>query len=140
MKTSISIISLTLLSLIILSCRPQKIDPRLAEAHEYHQQAGQIRENLNQQLADMEGDNLTLITVQEFKRALEDWDEAWVEVPGFEHDHDHDHEEEGNNHHHHHIAAPNLSTDEHLELQKHLLKEIKQLKNSFNVRRKVLAK
>lgn len=140
MKTSISIISLTLLGLITLCCQPQKIDSRLAEAHEYHQQAGQIREKLNQQIADMKGDSLAINTVQEFKRALEEWDEAWVEVPGFEHDHDHDHEEEGHDHHHHHIAAPNLSTDEHLELQKHLLKEIKQLENSFNARRKALTK
>jgi ABC-type nickel/cobalt efflux system permease component RcnA len=132
MKVLNSIISISLFGIILFGCQPQKNDPRLIEAHDYHQQAGKIRESLGQQLSNAEADSLLHSTLEEFKLALKEWDEAFVEVPGFEHDHDHDHDEEGHDHHHHHAAAPNLSAQEHLDLQKHLLDEIKELEKSFN--------
>ncbi|WP_158856650.1 hypothetical protein [Lunatibacter salilacus] len=131
MKAIISIIPMSLLSILLLSCQPQKTDSRLNEAHEYHQQAGHVRENLGQQLSNTERDSLLHDSLQEFKQALKEWDDAWVEVPGFEHDHKHGEEEHD---HHHHNTAPNLSPKEHLELQKHLLEEIQKLEKSFNNR------
>lgn len=135
MKAYFNIIPMSLFGLILLSCQPQKSDPMLMEAQEYHEQAGQIRANLGQQLSDAEAkkDSLILTILPEYKQALDEWDEAWVEVPGFEHDHDHDHGEEGHEHHHHN-TPPNLTPKEHLELQKHLLEEIMQMEKSFNDR------
>jgi len=133
MKVSIFIITMPLFGIILFGCQSQKDDPSLIEAHDYHQQAGQIREKIGQQLSNTEVDSSMHATLEDFKQALKEWDEARVEVPGFEHDHDHDHGEEGHGHHHH--AAPNLSPKEHLELQQHLLDEIKGLEKSFNDQR-----
>lgn len=132
MKAYFNIIPLSLFGIILISCQPQKSDPTLIEAQEYHQQAGKIRANLGQKLSNVEteGDSIMQPILQEYKLALEEWDEAWVEVPGF--DHDHDHGEEGHDHHHH--TPPNLTPKEHLELQKHLLEEIIGLEKSFTDR------
>lgn len=133
MKAYFNIIPLSLFGIILISCQPQKSDPTLIEAQEYHQQAGKIRANLDLKLSNAETqvDNIKQPILKEYKRALAEWDEAWIEVPGFEHDHDHDHGEEGHEHHHHN-DAPNLTPKEHLELQKHLLEEIMELEKSFN--------
>lgn len=127
MNACISIISMSVLSLMLLSCQPQKANPLLIEAYDYHQQAGQIRKNLAQQLADAKVDSSKLAKLEELKQLLKEWDDSWVEVPGFEHDHEHEKVE----HEHHHNPAPNLSPKEHLELQKHLLEKIKSLDKSF---------
>lgn len=128
MSIANALISLT--ALLLLGCQPQKKDSLLGRAFEYHQQAKNTRENLDQQLRKLEStvDISVFSALEEFKNALHAWDEAWVEVPGF----DHDHEEDDHEHnHHHHNQEPNLSPREHIELQKHLLEEIKGLEKSL---------
>ena len=120
-----------LVAAFLEGCQSQKSNSILLEAHEYHQEAIVIREKLGQRLiqAESKEDYLTVSRMEEIKNALQEWDEALVEVPGFEHEHGH--EEEGHDHRHHHNPVPNLSSQEHLELQKHFLESIKMLEKSF---------
>lgn len=130
MKAYITIISMSLYGIILLSCQSKKYDLLLIEAQGFHQQAGHIRENLSKRISDAEVESLMRPILQEYKQAIKEWDEAWVEVPGYEHDHG----EEGHDHHHH--TVPKLTAKEHLELQKHLLEEIMELEKSFIYRLK----
>jgi hypothetical protein len=63
------------------------------------------------------------LELEALKERLHEWDQNFVEVPGFEHEH-HQHE---HGHHHHHNPAPNLTPSQHLNLQKGLLEEIKEI-------------
>jgi hypothetical protein len=132
MKRLLSLIQLHLIASLLLFCQPKKTDPLLIQAQEYHQKAESIRGSIREQLNQLERDiDSTMVSsLEKFKLALSEWDEMWVEVPGFEHAHDHD--EEGHSHdHHHHHQVPHLTSKEHLELQKHLLDEINILEKSL---------
>lgn len=118
-------------TLCLQGCQGQKKDPLLEQAYQHHQEAARIREEINHQLEQIKvgADSALLSTISPIKAALHEWDEAWVEVPGFEHEHHHDHDHD--HEHHHPNTAPNLSAQEHLDLQKHLLEELKLLENTL---------
>ena len=59
-------------------------------------------------------------------RSLKAWDEQLVEVPGFEEEHDH------SGHDHHHDEQPELTPEQHLEVQQYLLQEIRAIEKSIN--------
>jgi hypothetical protein len=123
--------SIILTTLCLLGCQGKKKDPLLEEAYQQHQEAALIRKEITRQVKQIEvgADSAMLSTINPIKAALQEWDEAWVEVPGFEHEHHHDHDHDHD--HHHPNTAPNLSAQEHLDLQKHLLEELKLLENTL---------
>ncbi len=110
----------------------------LRQAFEFHQEAVKVRQTAKEKMAQLQAiqDSLFLAThgedLQTISRSLNAWDEQLVEVPGFEeeHDHsDHDHSDhdhsDHDHHHHHHDEAPELTPEQHLGVQQHLLNEIK---------------
>ncbi|WP_422080141.1 hypothetical protein [Ulvibacterium sp.] len=105
----------------------------LQQAFELHQEAIEIRQMTQDQVAHLKANTDSLFVkmytkdLQSISRSLEAWDEQLVEVPGFEEEHDHSgHDHSGHDHdHHHHDAHPELTPKQHLEVQQHLLEEIK---------------
>ena len=117
---------MTLLVVLISSCSGNsENDSKLKEAHEIHEASMDVRAQVMAALeirksgAESADDSLR---VKNLEMALKEWDDQVYEIPGFEHDHDHDHD-----HHHHHRKAPDLTPEQHLEMQKELMAEIKAL-------------
>ncbi|MFC4873533.1 hypothetical protein [Negadavirga shengliensis] len=111
--------------LAINGCYPHKNRPELEEAFQYHQESLKTRKSISEMLRDHESKTNSPLPAhfQSLKDELEEWDENFVEVPGYGHVHDHDHD-----HDHHHLPAPDLTDAEHRDLQKHLLEEIRSLR------------
>ncbi|MCC5935833.1 MAG: hypothetical protein JJU34_01000 [Lunatimonas sp.] len=108
---------------LCLSCGNPAHEKMLQEAFSFHEKSLTIRENLEKIL--QQGVTLTDEQQSELRDFLEDWDQSFVEVPGFEHTHDHDHDHEGHDHSHHHAhKAPELTPEQHLQLQKHLYEQL----------------
>ena len=114
-----------------------KTNKDLQQAFEFHLEALEVRQTIKGQMAQLMAntDSLFVAThkgaLDSLNGALESWDEQLVEVPGFEEEHDHshhdhsDHDHSDHDHHHHDHAQQELTPKQHLEVQQHLLEEIK---------------
>lgn len=127
-------ISTTLLLLVmIMACsHDKKPGKNLQQAFKIHQDAVKIRNQVAGHLDKLNAneDSLFVTAYKEnldsISRALETWDEQLVEVPGFEEAHDH------SGHDHHHDEQPELTPEQHLQVQQHLFKEIQTIEKSIN--------
>lgn len=66
---------------------------------------------------------------------VHEWEHNIVEIPGHAHSHDHDHDH-GHDHKHDHAqdrVLEGLSDEEHLEIQKELYEQIRQISSRLNV-------
>ncbi len=136
---------LAILAVFLLCCSTSgSHDPLLEEAYAYHQEAVVVHDSvvsmldvLNKRVADMSQSDSTAMEYQkalaEIQQDFDQWDKALVSVPGYEeehhhgHDHDHDHE-----HHHNENDLKGLASDQVLELQKDLKKEITRIHDSLD--------
>ncbi|HAA11801.1 MAG TPA: hypothetical protein DCE41_08935 [Cytophagales bacterium] len=116
------------LLVLISACGGEKTSEELQEAFQLHEEALKIRQQAEEKVGELVAitDSVFIQThqadLEALQESLHEWDEQLVEVPGFEEEHDHNHE--GHDHHDHN-AAPELSPKEHLDIQQHLLAEIK---------------
>ncbi len=119
---------LSLLALLISSCSGNsEKDSKLKEAHEIHEASMSVRAQTVAALEIMKSSAESAedsLRVKDLEMALKEWDDQVYEIPGFEHDHDHDHDHD---HHHHHRKAPDLTPEQHLEMQNEMMAEIKAL-------------
>ncbi|WP_299537191.1 hypothetical protein [Ulvibacterium sp.] len=105
----------------------------LQQAFELHKEAVKIRQMMQDQMTQLKAnmDSLFVEThskdLNSISSALEAWDEQLVEVPGFEEEHDHSGHDHDHDHDHHHDNHPELTPKQHLEVQQHLLEEIKEI-------------
>ncbi|WP_425237089.1 hypothetical protein [Ulvibacterium sp.] len=105
----------------------KQMNEDLQRAFELHKEAMEIRHMTQDQIAQLKANTDSLFVktytkdLQSISHSLDAWDEQLVEVPGFEEEHDHS----GHNHEHHHDEHPELTPKQHLEVQQHLLEEIK---------------
>ena len=122
---------------ILSACGDKQKDKDLKKAFDFHQEAIKIRKTAMDRMTELQAntDSLFLATYSDELKAIADalkeWDEQLVEVPGFEHDHSH-HDHSGHDHdhdhdHHHNHSEQELTPQQHLEVQEHLLDEIKGL-------------
>lgn len=130
------VLTALLLPLIMLACsHDKKPDENLQEAFKIHEDAVGLRNQLGNELEKLNAidDSLFVLAnkgnLDSIANALKSWDEQLVEVPGFEEEHDHDHE---GHDHHHHDEQPDLTSEQHLEVQKHLFEEIQAIEKSVN--------
>lgn len=125
-----------ILGILVLSfaCSDKKqMSEDLQQAFELHKEAIEIRQMTQDQVDHLKANTDSLFVkmyikdLQSISRSLVAWDEQLVEVPGFEEEHDHSgHNHSGHDHdHHHRDAHPELTPKQHLEVQQHLLEEIK---------------
>ena len=129
-------ISTTLLLLVmIMACsHDKKPGENLQQAFKIHQDAIKIRNEVADRLDRLSAneDSLFVTAYKEnldsISNALENWDEQLVEVPGFEESHDH----AGHDHDHDHAKQPELTPGQHLQVQQHLLQEIRKIEKSIN--------
>lgn len=117
-------ILITLSFLLFTACQPSE-DAALAEAQRLHRQVVELETRLLTQYQRLERpDSAQQAWYEEFK----EWQSNLVVVPGVEHDHSHD------DHHHHdhlHEAAPQLTSEQLLDVQKSLLEEGKNLEKQW---------
>ena len=130
-------LTLGLIALLVACGDKKKPSEDLQQAFKLHQEAMSIRSQINDQLAKLttNGDSLFLKAFKKdldsINRSLKDWDEKLVEVPGFEEEHDHSgHDHSG--HDHHHDDEPELTPEQHLQVQQHLLEEIRAIETRIN--------
>ena len=109
----------------------------LQQAFKLHQEAVNIHNQAGEQLAKLmaNGDSLFIQANQKdldsISRSLKAWNEQLVEVPGFEEAHDHSgHDHSG--HDHHHAKQPELTPQQHLQVQQHLLQEIRAIEKRID--------
>ena len=123
--------------LIVLSvaCGNQKkTNEDLQQAFKLHQEAMNVRDQTVDQLAKLTANEDSLFVktykkdLDSISRALEAWDEQLVEVPGFEDDHDHS----GHDHDHDHDEQPDMTPEQHLEVQQYMLQQIRAIEKSIN--------
>ncbi len=114
--------------LVVFHCQSKKQDSNLHEAYEHHKVSVKVRERVGERIENLNIEEHEKEILDRIKERLVEWDESFVEVPGFEHEHDH---EDDHDHHHHHNPAPNLSAVEHLSLQMGLLEEIQHIENEL---------
>ena len=130
---------------ILSACGEKEKDPNLIQAFEFHKQAMEVRQNAQEQISKLQAntDSLFVATysseLSTLSDALKEWDEQVVEVPGFEEEHDHSHHDHSghdhdhdHDHHHHNHSEQELTPEQHLEVQQHLLTEIKELAEKLN--------
>jgi len=127
------------LLLLVVACGGEEKKPEeLQKAFALHEEAVKIRQEAKDQLGTLTAisDSVFIAANQENLNALaaslEEWDEQLVEVPGFEEEHDHSGHDHAGHDHHHHDSGPELTPKEHLEVQQHLLDEIKALAAKLN--------
>lgn len=118
-KTAVLLLGL---SALMMSCGNKNHHSKeLKQAHDLHQQAveirGQVSEAVN--LLKSNADSVALESICSLEQLLLAWDEQLVEVPGFEEEHEH-----GPNCNHDHGYEQELTPEQHLEIQQHLLQEI----------------
>ncbi len=110
----------------------EKPSEELTQAFKLHEEAVSIRNQVADQIAKLEGSTDSLFVeanksnLDSFRISLNVWNEQLVEVPGFEAAHEHE------GHHHDHDEPLDLTPKQHLEVQQHLLSEIKALAESVN--------
>ncbi|MEM6843461.1 MAG: hypothetical protein AAF944_26750 [Bacteroidota bacterium] len=136
------VLTLGMVALVVACGDSKKTDENLQQAFELHQEAVEIRQMTDKQMDELKAnkDSLFVSTYQadldSISYSLEEWDEQLVEVPGFEHEHDHDHAEHDHDHDHDHDHShggeTNLTPEQHLQVQQHLLDEIKAIAEEVN--------
>ena len=110
----------------------KKPDENLQQAFKMHQDAVKIRNQVANHLDKLNANEDPLFVtaykenLDSISRALETWDGQLVEVPGFEESHDH------SGHDHHHDKQPELTSEQHLQVQQHLLQEIRKIEKRIN--------
>lgn len=135
LKNSLYVIAFLWMTYALLACTgEEEKSEELEKAFELHLESLEIRKNVTEKLSKLttDADSVFMeknkIQLDSIQAALKDWDELFIEVPGFEHDHEgHDH-----HHHHDHNSGPQLTPTEHLDLQQYLLTEIKRILESIN--------
>lgn len=133
----------TVCGLLFTACSDKK-DPKMEEAGKIHLEAMEIEESLHEQVEGIDSlkvaldtkrqtltDAAAIATLDSTVAALgavassfEAWEENLVEVPGLVHEHHH-HEGE---HHHDHKPAPNVSSEQMVEIQKEIKANIEKIK------------
>ena len=123
------------LGALVFACSDQAPDENLQKAFEIHVQSLEIRKSSGEELSLLK-ENLDPIAVSKYGRILdslatllEGWDNELIEVPGFEEDHHHGHHDHS---YEEHVEDLNLTSAEHLEIQKHLMDEIKGLQKAID--------
>ena len=120
-----------------MACSDKKRpDEDLKQAFKLHQAAIALRNYTGDQLAELtKGDSLFVqaykVDLDSISHSLAAWDDQLVEVPGFEEEHDHSaHDHSG--HAHDHDEQPDLSPEQHLQIQQYLLQEIQAIEKRIN--------
>jgi ABC-type nickel/cobalt efflux system permease component RcnA len=146
-RTSVYCVLLTVCTLFLTACGDKK-DPKMEEAGKIHLEAMEIEESLHEQVEGI--DSLKIVLTDKKKtltdaaavasidstisaldlvaKSFEEWEESLVEVPGLAHEH---HHHEGEEHHHDHKPAPNVSSDQMIEIQKEIKANIEKIKADF---------
>ena len=125
-------LTLGLITLFVACGDKKKLSEDLQQAFKLHQEAVNIRNQMADQLAELAANSDSLFVktyrkdLDSISRSLKTWDEQLVEVPGFEEEHDH------SGHDHHHDEQPELTPEQHLEVQQYLLQEIRAIEKSIN--------
>ena len=120
---------------ILFACGSSKEKEILAESFQIHEAAMKVSagvqkriEIMNAQLDSLQEDQTYLKdSVVNLTAAYNSWEEAIVEVPGFDDHHNHDHHNHEGHDHHDHAPSPDLTAEMVLEIQKEIHKGIKQL-------------
>ncbi|MGD1959105.1 MAG: hypothetical protein ACFB2Y_09625 [Fulvivirga sp.] len=127
------IMAALLLLLVMMACsHDKKPDGNLQQAFKIHEDAVSLRNQIVDKLEKLNAieDSLFVATYKEsldsISGAIEAWGEQLVEVPGFEESHDHD------GHDHNHEEQPELTSEQHLQVQRHLFQEIQTIEKSIN--------
>ncbi|MEM6895428.1 MAG: hypothetical protein AAF554_17155 [Bacteroidota bacterium] len=122
---------------LLSGCGEKKKDENLIQAFKFHEEAIQVRQTAKDEMAKLEAitDSVFVATYSDelnsINSALEEWDEQLIEVPGFEEEHDHSHHDHDHDHEHNH-SEQELTPKQHLEVQQHLLDEIKSIAEKIN--------
>lgn len=109
--------------LVTVACGGSKEDPMLKEAASVHNEAVALAGTLEERINALQADTTAGISpdsIAAWNAAIKLWESDLVEVPGNEEHHHHDHGEGEEHDHHHHEAAPNVTSDEMLIIQKEL--------------------
>lgn len=105
----------------------EKQKEMLQQAYGLHLKSIQIRHTLNEWLTKSKEhaltDSLYNQDLDSITQLLEIWDTQVVEVPGFEKEHHHEHD--------HHVQ-PQLTPQQHIQIQQHLLNEIREIAKRVN--------
>ena len=128
------------IGITFIACSEQKPDQNLQKAFDIHIESLEIRKSAGEKLMMLrENSDSTFVStyrgsLDSLENLLEDWDSELVEVHGFEEAHDHSDHDHGHHDHSHdeHMEDLNLTPDEHLEIQQHLMDEIKGLQKSID--------
>ncbi|WP_420155401.1 hypothetical protein [Siphonobacter sp.] len=139
-------LSALLVGLLLFSCQ-EKENPQLKEAAAIHNEAHEIMESIEPEVKSLDSLQSALANKQiaakdtaafasavaaldKVQTDFKAWEENLVTVPGMEHEHEHEHEGhgEGEHHHHHeHKKAPDVTPEQHVEIQKEIKKSIEQI-------------
>jgi len=124
---------LTLGVAFIITCGGgEKPNEHLQKAYKIHEDAisvsGQVTDQLTKLAANSDSSFVATFRgeLDSIRLALDAWNEQVVEVPGFEEEHDH------SGHDHSHGNQPELTPEQHLEVQQHLLKEVQRIEKKIN--------
>ncbi len=143
-------LSALMVGLIMASCQ-EKESPQLKEAAAIHNEAHEIMESIEPEMASLDSLQSQLsnkkiavtdtaavaaaiASLDKVKMDFKAWEENLVTVPGVEHDHEHEHEHkdgEHEHHHHEHKKAPDATPEQHLEIQKEIKKNIEQIQSEL---------
>ncbi len=146
-STTFYCLLLTASCLLLTSCGDKK-DPKMEEAGKIHLAAMEIEESIHEQIegidslkvvlndkkktltdaATIAGIDSTVAALDAVAKSFEDWEENLVEVPGLAHEH---HHHEGEEHHHDHKPAPDVSSDQMIEIQKEIKANIEKIKSDL---------
>ena len=129
---------------LLMACGEKKKDENLIQAFKLHEEAIQVRQTAKDQITKLEAitdsvfEATNSVQLNSLSNALKEWDEQLIEVPGFEEEHDHSHHDHsGHDHEHdhdhdHNHSEQELTPKQHLEVQQHLLNEIKSISEKLN--------
>jgi D-alanyl-D-alanine carboxypeptidase len=140
-------LSLALLAAVALTACGEKKDPMLEEAGRIHNEASEIQASIEPQVENIDSlqnllaekkktltDPAMIAKVDSVSAALgaitksfEAWESNIIEVPGLEHKH-----AEGEHHHHDHKPAPNVTSEQLVELQKEMKTNIEKIKSDMS--------
>jgi chromosome segregation ATPase len=135
MRTLQLLSAITLIGSLTACSSSDKKDPILEEAAQYHNQATEVQEVIEQidslktvLAAQKTPDSAARIaTLDSLKTAFEEWEKNLVEVPGMPHDHKHDHGKGEHKHNHADATLKDLPAEQMLDLQRETLNNIKQI-------------
>ena len=131
-------LTLGLIVLLVACGDKKKTNKDLQEAFKLHQEAVNIRNQTVDQLAILTANEDSLFIkaykndLDSISRSLKAWDEQLVEVPGFEEEHDHSGHDHDHDHDHDHGEQGELTPEQHLQVQQHLLQQIRAIEKSIN--------